>query len=217
MKIRKAILIAAATALAAMALASSASAVTVCSGSGTGAACGTAAHGKQFTGTYQLKAKNASLSVTNASGMVVRAITCTESLIHGQITNATTGAGTISSVTFSSCSFPNCTGLTFSIPRSGGTPFPWAVTITASGLNNTNGLMHITGPSIKFSATCSGIAVTCEYEAATATAEVKGGAPASVVLAASLEKKLGPEVICGTKLDWNGTYETAVPTSLYIE
>jgi hypothetical protein len=59
---------------------------------------------------------------------------------------------------------------------------------------------------------------TCEYEAASGTAEVKGGAPASISFSNMLlEKKFGPELVCGTKADWSGTYTVSTPTSLYLE
>lgn len=196
--------------VAAMVLASSASA-TVCSGSGTGEACKTAAHGKHWTGSFDATSTSVTLTMTNGSGSAVRTLTCSSTL-SGQVTNATTGAATINSLTLSACSIPNCTNLAFSLPRTGGSAFPWAATMTASGLNNTNGILHITGFSMKFTATCNFITTSCEWEAATGTAEVKGGAPASIVFASMpLEKKAGAEFICGTKADWSGSTRSRLP------
>jgi hypothetical protein len=80
----------------------------------------------------------------------------------------------------------------------------------------------MTTPSIKYSATCTVLGIkitaTCEYEAATATAEVVGGQTAKVVAASvPLAKTAGPESVCGAKADWSGTYEVTTPDSLFIE
>ncbi|HST69152.1 MAG TPA: hypothetical protein VLI94_05795 [Solirubrobacterales bacterium] len=156
---------------------------------------------------------SAVLTVTNADGSTNRVVTCTTSTAGGEITG-TTGTAHISSLTFANCSSPNCTNVTATTPRTGKS-FPWHVTVTPT--SGTDGQMHVTGPSGKFTATCFFITATCEYEAATATPVVKGGTPAVIEAnAIALNRVGGSEFICGAKADWTAKYNISTPSSLYV-
>ena len=211
-------------AFAAMAFASSASAVTVCSYQGSGEECN-GLSSKHYAGGLEAKAKTASLTATNGGGTSVRTVTC-ESKMTGQITNATTGAGVLSGLSFFNCSSTGCEKVTASSPRTGGTALPWSAAITASGKEDWRGELHVAHPSMKFTATCSvfgfPITATCEYEATTGTAAINGGSVSSlsatiVATNVALSKTAGAESVCGVKGDWSGTYVVWTPASLFIE
>jgi|SRR5215203_1329459 len=159
---------------------------------------------------------NAVLTVTNADGSTNRVVTCTASSVGGELTT-TTGGGNITSLTFTNCSSPNCTGVSASAPRTGKS-FPWAS--TATPLPVTNGQLHVTGPSGKFTATCFFITATCEYETSSATVEVTNSTsttkPIIHAKAVPLTRVAGAESICGTKADWTAQYTVSSPATLTI-
>jgi hypothetical protein len=222
MKYAKALAIAALAAMAVMAVvASSASASKICTNDEKHASttsCGSP-HGFLAKTETPIDASlvagtSALLTVTNNSGTTVRDVTCTTSTVSGKVTNASTGTGDITGLTFSNCSSSGCTNVTASAPRTGKS-FPWAVTTTTT--TAPNGTMTVSGVSGKFTATCSFITATCEFEAASATTTVKGGAPATVeAKQVPLNLVSGSEFICGTKADWNGTYTITTPSSFYL-
>jgi hypothetical protein len=216
MKLASTAALAAALALASIALASSASA-TICSGAGTGEGCFTAAHGKHWTGKYHATTTKVAFTITDAGGATIRTGEC-ESTIEGSITNATTNAGNVTALTFTNCKFTNCVNPLLVTPSGAGPAFPWAATVTPSGKNDTNGTFQITNPNAKFTGMCNFANITCEYAESTTTAEIKGGAPATLVLAnVTLKRSVGVPAQCGEKVHMSGTYTFKAPTSLYIE
>jgi len=156
---------------------------------------------------------HATLTVTNGSGGTVRIVTCKKSTATGALTS-TTGGINITGLTFTECESAGCSNVTAVAPRTGKT-FPWAGTVTKT--SGTDGLLHVTGPSGKFTATCLGITATCEYETSSATVTAKGGAPGQLIATAvPLELKAGVAFICGAKADWTATYNISTPTSVFV-
>jgi hypothetical protein len=222
MKYIKVIGLAAIAILAMMAVvAASASAnAKVCSTSGVGPACG-AGHGNEYTGTVEASltpGKSATLTATNSSGSSVSTVTCTSSVVKGSVTNSSTGTGQITSMTFANCSSAACTKVTASTTASAAVPWHVTMTTTVPGTVNTNGIMDVSKVKGKF--VCEGSIfgnVTCEYEAATASAHVKGGEPAEVTATnIPLTRTAGIAFLCGEVGDWSGEYVVTNPKSVFI-
>jgi hypothetical protein len=190
----------------------------ICSTEGLGESCG-GQHGKHYTGPIHAvlpAGGSAVLTATNAGGGSVATVTCTESTVQGNVSDATNGTGSITALTFAKCSSPACPGgVTASTSN-----FPWHVTATTTtpGVIDTNGILHVTGARGKF--VCGSIIgnITCEYSAATATVHVTGSDTTPIVHANSvpLTRLAGPEAICGAKADWSATYHVTTPKSLFI-
>jgi hypothetical protein len=202
MKHAKMLGLAAVAALALMALvgAGTASATIVCSASGTGTACA-GSHGNQYTGPISAELTTGK-SAQLVSGFIT--VTCTESTAGGSVTGST-GAGSLTSLTFNSCT----SGLGACTAKSTGTP--WAAQATTG--TAPNGTMKVNNVAGEF--TCAG--ETCKYSAASATTEVKGGAPAEIVATkVPLSKAAGSGPFCSSTATWSGEYKITSPTSLYL-
>jgi len=160
----------------------------------------------------------AKLTITSTAGASVKSLECTTSTVRGNITS-TTGAGTISSLTFSNCSLAGCEDVTAFTPRTG-KAFPWAATATTG--TAPNGTLAVSNVSGAFTAKCPAIFiphVECEYEAASATVAITGGTPASVVATSVPLTRVfntSSELICGATANWTATYTVSTPSSLFL-
>jgi len=70
-----------------------------------------------------------------------------------------------------------------------------------------------------FTCTYLGLPVTCRYKTSNAQITVDGSdtEPKATAKNVLLEKEEGNESVCGSKLDWTGTYNITTPSSLFIE
>jgi hypothetical protein len=168
--------------------------------------------GSQISGSLE-SGTIAVLTVTNAAGGTVRVVSCEKATISEKLTT-TSGGGNVEGRTFANCSSANCINVSMSAPRSGKS-FPWPFTITHT--SGTDGQMHITGPSIKFTATCFSITATCEYESSSVTKTVSGGTPAVMSESSSpYGSTAGVEAVCGVKADLSARYTVTTPSSMFI-
>jgi hypothetical protein len=195
----------------------SASAAKVCSTAGTGNAC-EVGHGKEYTGPISATTTKATLTPTRSDGFPITSniVTCNASSIGGEVTNASTGAGKITSLTLSGCSAPFCAN----IPASASGQ-PWAVaTHTEGATQNTNGRMTVTDPIIKFACPALG-PVICEYTAASGTMYVQGsdvaGGARLIANNVVLTKTAGLESFCGVSVDFSATYTINTPSTFVVE
>jgi hypothetical protein len=205
-------------ALSAVTASSAAASAKVCSTSGTGGAC-KAGHGKEYTGPIKvtLEAGTSTLGqATNSSGSAVTQVTCTSSTLSGEVTNAATGTGKVTGMTFAGCTSAVCSqGITIT---PGG--FPWSATATTltPGIEAEKALLDATNSTTKVVCGTFAGPVTCEYTASTNSVQFTAGEPAKgEVINMSAAKTAGPEAICGVKEDLSGKYTTTTPTSLFIE
>jgi hypothetical protein len=191
---------------------SSAAAAKVCSTTGTGAACA-AGHGSELT-TQALSAKQAATrGIKLTSGFIT--VEC-DSSITGESTH--TGAGVITSLTFSNCN--SSLGACASAGANASKAVPYAVSTTATG--GGNGEMTVTANPITGEFVCAG--VTCKYTTTKAGGgngklAVTGSDTAPTVVASSigLTKEEGSSGFCSATATWEGTYNVTSPTSLWIE
>ncbi|HEX8753987.1 MAG TPA: hypothetical protein VF731_11280 [Solirubrobacterales bacterium] len=191
-------------ALAAMAVvgAGTASATRLCSVNSTPCPSGNT-YGKGTAIKAQLAAGTKSV-VT--SGFVT--VECSESTMSGKTTSAGGGSGVavsgeISSVTWKSCktsSGETCTASAL------GTP--WPASVTGSG---GNGTMTVTNAGGKFSC-----AVTCEYEAKSASVSATGGNPAFIQANNVSFSKKGGSFLCSSSASWTAKYEVTAPKPLFV-
>jgi len=138
------------------------------------------------------------------SGFVT--IECTESTMSGKTTSAG-GAGQpvlgeITSVTWKNCKTTSGSSCTASALKT-----PWLAEVTGSG---GNGTMTISGAAGKF--TC---AVTCEYEAKTASVSALGGSPARIKATNVSFSRIGGSFLCSSSASWNSEYEISSPNPLF--
>jgi hypothetical protein len=194
-------------ALAMMAVmgAGTASAVTICSHSGTGTACA-GIHGNHYTGAVAANAPKAELT----SGFVN--VTC-KSNAAGTV-NGTTGAGSITELSFNTCTdnFGHvCTAVS--------TGRPWAAQ-AAGPTTATNGSLTVSNAAGEFACPSpfnTGSIVICKYATPTAVSNVIGGAPASIeAKGIKVTTQPGSNVLCSKEATFSGTYSITTPSSLYI-
>src|SRR6187200_3289984 len=207
----------AAMALTAVIGAGTASAATICTTDtlhASGTACGTnAIHGWHAKAETPIKASTTEAKLT--SGFIN--VTC-ESTAEGKITNATTGHGDITSLTFINC-IDNF-GRPCTANSTASAAVPW--TVTTAYTSGTNGTMTVHFPTGTF--TCknpfnpSGAEVHCEYTANTATVTATGShtEPKLDAVNVSLTKHGTSSVLCSNTATWNGTYKVTTPSSLVV-
>jgi hypothetical protein len=198
-----------------VALLASPAAAKVCSSAGSGEACA-GTHGQTYTGALEASLKtstSATFTFTNSQGGTVGTWTCTSSTIKGSI-NGGTGAGNISSFTFSSCSSAACpNGVTMSTTAGSTNLWPTQAT-TGTPPGGTFSIEKIGIHTI-----CGTIlgTVPCDFTTAKTSMNLSGGAPAHVTATNwPLTKTAGNEATCGTKADFSGTYVFSSPTTLYL-
>jgi hypothetical protein len=205
--------LAAIAALALMAvIGASAASAKVCSTSGTGESCGTG-HGNLYTGKIVATLSTPSVARL-VSGFIT--VTCGESTVEGEITNASTGTGDITKMTFGDChSNLNTTSgsCTASTSASSTNKWPASVAVTTAP-NGTMTVENITGT---FVCNALGSTSTCHYEAAKASVAVNGGEPATVVATnVGLAREGTNSASCSASATWSGTYTVTTPTSIFI-
>jgi hypothetical protein len=176
-------------------------------------------HGVVYSGPISaslVAGTNAVLKATNSSGSTVTEVKCSQSTSSGTI-NGTTGSGSISTLTFGTCSSEQCpSGV---VASSTGTPY--AATATTDGATiNTNGILDVTNAAGKFE--CKGTivgTVTCSYTAALAQPTIDGSdtAPRMTASNIALARSGGLEFLCGAKADWTASYNVTTPSSLFVE
>ena len=208
----------AAMALTAVIGAGTASAATICTTdpdhTAKVTACGTnAIHGWHANAETPLVANTLEAKLT--SGFIN--VTCA-STAEGKITNATTGHGDITSLTFFSCvdNFGRpCTASSTAAAAS-----PW--TVTTAYTSGTDGTMTVHNPTGKF--TCKnpfnpgGPEVTCEYNNTSVTVTATGShtSPKIDAVNVPLNKHGSSNILCSNTATWNGTYNINTPKSLVV-
>lgn len=141
-----------------------------------------------------------------SSGFVT--VECTESTMSGKTTSAGGGSGVavlgqISSVTWKNCKTTSGSSCTASALNT-----PWGVEVNGSG---GSGTMSVSGAAGKFSC-----AVTCEYEAKTASVSANGGNPATIKAAGVGFSRIGGSFLCSSSASWSAEYEVTAPKPLFV-
>ena len=178
----------------------SGAAAKVCSTDGKGASCGTG-HGAEWTGQFQFE----STSIEFEFGAMK--VTCTGSTGTGEVTKSETGAGKLTSLTFSGCKDQNGVSCTASSSITEGTPAEFTIKATETP---TEGFIDVNS----ITTTWSCIFFTCKYVSKPADLFVLGGEPARVFankVPETLES--GP---CSSTATLTGLYKITKPTSLFI-
>jgi hypothetical protein len=213
MKYLKILSLAAVAALAIMAIAgASAASAKVCSTTNVGGAACAGSHGTEYKGALSASLESGT-SATLTSGFMV--VTCTSSSLGGTIDNASTATGSITSLTFSSCSNNFGQTCTANTNASSGNKWP-AKAVTETAPNGRLEVENITGAF-----TCG--TSTCHYKAAKVGAKgeikVTGGEPATVkATSVPLEREVveGDSGLCSSTATWTGAYLVTTPSSLFL-
>jgi hypothetical protein len=140
-----------------------------------------------------------------SSGFVT--VECTESTMSGK-TTSDGGAGVpvlgeITSVTWKNCQTTSGSSCTASALGT-----PWPVQVNGSG---GSGTMTVSGAAGKFSC-----AVTCEYEAKTASVAANGGNPARIKASSVGFSRIGGSFLCSSSATWSAEYEVTSPKPLFV-
>jgi hypothetical protein len=171
----------------------------VCSTEGTGASCGTG-HGNEWKG--QLKFESTSVEFEFGAMKV----TCTGSVGTGEVTKSETGAGKLTSLTFSGCKDQSGASCTASSSPTEGEPAEFTVKPTTK----TEGFIEVTS----ITTTWSCIFFTCKYVSKPADLFVFGGETA-LVFADKIPETL-ESGFCSSNATLTGLYKVTKPDSLFI-
>ena len=166
-------------------------------------------------------------SVTDPPGVVLQGtedgtltvtVTCKTSIIEGTI-NGTTGTGSLTVLTFGTCSAPQCSnGVTATTSASSTNPWPATATTTTAGSANGNGTLDVNNITLQFDCNIFGLHTICKYEKTEAQVDFDGNdtAPELTAYTIVLFPEAGSSSLCGRHAGLTATYKFTTPTSLWV-
>ena len=155
---------------------------------------------------------------TDADGTTRSTRTCTTSTGEGTV-NGTTGTGSLTSFTFSTCSAPQCpSGVTATTTASASNPWPVTATTTEASKASGNGTVDVKNFTWQFDCNVFGLHAICRYENAEAQLDFDGSDTAPELSANTLllMSEAGSSSLCGQHASWTATYRITRPASLWV-
>jgi hypothetical protein len=147
----------------------------------------------------------------------VDTVSCSSSVISGEITEATNASGNVTgkftSVTFTGCTDQNGANCTVEIKN-----LPWhAEVLTEATKSNGNGKLLIKGSGVghpEAKVVCPGF-LSCTFGTTLALLGVTGGNPA-LIKASEVDLPLNSGFLCPSSVKWDAEYEVTAPKPLFV-